>query len=83
MSQLVDVDFRFEWRWKEELHYSEGAETCVFHCSWGVSPPVVFLPSAVAWELRMPAWLHGRRDELVARIVAHSGHTVASADWAY
>ncbi len=86
MSQTVAVardDFTFEWRWKEELHYSEGGNTLVLYCGWGVSPPVVFVPSAAAWDDKVPDWLRGRRDELVRRIETHSGHVVASADWAY
>jgi hypothetical protein len=88
MGQLIasptrSADFRFDWRWKEELHYCEGDHSQVFHCGWGVSPPIVFLPSQGGWDAKMPDWLHGRRAELVARIEQHSGHVVASADWAY
>lgn len=86
MSQLVsaaDLDFRFEWHWKEELHYWEGHRCQVFHCGWGIAPPVVFLPSAPGWDAKMPRWLHGRRAEIVDRIEQHSDHVVASADWAY
>ena len=79
----VPLDFRFEWRWQEELHYREGDDTFVLRCGWGVSPPVVFVPSAAGWDRRVPDWLRGRRDEIVARIEEHSGHIVASADWAY
>lgn len=86
MDQLIasrSAEFRFEWRWKEELHYCEGERSQVFHCGWGVSPPVVFLPSEHTWDAKLPAWLHGRRAEVVGRIEQHSGHVVASADWAY
>jgi len=34
--------------------------------SWGVEPPVAYLPAALTWREWMPAWLHERRDEVIA-----------------
>ncbi|HYU86895.1 MAG TPA: hypothetical protein VEK80_18975 [Kribbellaceae bacterium] len=68
---------------RRELHYCEGANSLVLHCGWGLSPPSVFVPSATTWDTKVPDWLRGRQDGIVGRIETHSGHVVASADWAY
>jgi len=31
-----------------------------------VEPPVAYLPAALTWREWMPAWLHERRDEVIA-----------------
>jgi hypothetical protein len=80
---LTQPDFRFEWRWKEELVYHEGDQRMVFYCGWAAEPPIVFVPTAAAWDDKTAGWLRGRRDEIVERIERHSGHVVMSVDWAY
>ncbi len=73
---MSDRDFEIEHRWKEEVLYWEGRRGVSFAAGWGVTPPVVYVPTAEAWDASTPDWLHGRRDEVVARLVERSGHRV-------
>lgn len=57
-----------ESRWKEELWYREGGQSFCFDCAWGVEPYQAFIPGEKTWDQVMPAWLQGRRDEVVARL---------------
>lgn len=66
--------FRIDFEWKEVVHYREGDDSHCFPAGWGVVPPVLYVPSAERWDRVVPAWLVGRRDQVVARLAAHSGH---------
>lgn len=53
--------------WKEIIVVSdEEGRSHVVSCGWGVEPPVAYLPAAATWREQMPAWLHERRDEVIA-----------------
>ena len=53
--------------WKEIIVVSdEEGRTYVVNCGWGVEPPVASIPEAAAWRAEVPAWLHDRRDEVIA-----------------
>lgn len=68
--------FRIEWRWKEQLIYWEDDQGFLFEAGWGVDPPTLYVPVPAVWDLVTPPWLHGRREEVVARLVAHGGHVL-------
>lgn len=55
-------------QWKEQMLYIEGENQFAFECGWGASPPHLYLPSAASWERVTPAWMHGRRKEIVGRL---------------
>ena len=40
------------------------------------SSGVTIVPDAAAWDRAVPGWLHGRHDEVVARLRAKGGHIV-------
>jgi hypothetical protein len=46
------------------------------YAGWGVEPAHLYVPSPRIWDLVVPAWLSGRRAEVMDRLVAHSGHLV-------
>lgn len=69
-------EFRIEARWKEEVIYWEGDRGYLFDAGWGVTPGALYVPAAEDWSLVTPEWMHGRRDEIVARLVEHSHHDV-------
>jgi len=73
---MPDPAFKMWPEWKETFWYAEGERKFAFECGWGASPPVLYVPSAERWDAAVPDWLRGRRDEVVARLVAHSGHRV-------
>lgn len=68
--------FRIEYRYKEEVVYWEGSHGFLFDAGWGVTPAVLYVPSADIWQEVMPAWLRQRRDEVVGRLRDHSAHSV-------
>jgi hypothetical protein len=35
------------------------------------------------WDRAVPRWLRGRRDEVIARLEAHSGHVLEATDNGY
>ena len=76
-------DFNILPRWKEELVYSEGPNQFVFQCGWGVTPGVVYVPTAARWEAVVPGWMWGRRDVIVGRLRDFSQHTVEELDGMY
>lgn len=69
-----EPDFTIEERWKELLIYREGDHEHVFGAGWGVDPPSVTVPAAEDWDQVMPAWLRGRRTEILARLQDPGGH---------
>jgi hypothetical protein len=42
-----------------------------------VAPPVTYVPTPELWDEVVPLWLKGRREEVVARLLAHPGHVLA------
>ena len=72
-----------EPRWKEEVVYWEGDQGYVLDAGWGLAPSVLYVPSSGVWDKSVPAWLRGRRDEVVGRLAEHSGHRVESTDAGY
>ncbi len=75
-----DDTYSVKAKWKEEVVYREGDQSIVFDAGWGVEPPVLYVPSEWAWDLSTPAWLHGRRAEVVARLERDSRHVIAIDD---
>jgi hypothetical protein len=54
-------------QWKEEMHIvDEQGRSFMFDCGWGVDPLEVYVPLAEQWTACVPAWLHDRRDEVIA-----------------
>jgi hypothetical protein len=76
MRGFESSEFRIEPRWKEEVIYWEGGLGYLFDAGWGVDPPVLYVPSAEMWNEVVPDWMQGRRDTIVDRLVANSGHVV-------
>lgn len=65
------------------IAYWEGDRAFLFHAGWGVDPPVLSVPSERAWDAVVPAWLLGRRDEVVERLRLQSGHVLEETDVGY
>lgn len=63
-------------KWKELLVYEEDGNEYAFECGWGVTPGVVYVAAAEDWEAEVPAFLKGRRDEMLTLLREKSGHTV-------
>jgi hypothetical protein len=69
MCPLVSPDdYEIEFRWKEAVIYWEGSRGVAFPGGWGVDPLVTLVPDSVTWDRKVPAWLRGRHDEVVARL---------------
>ena len=75
--------FQIEHRWKEEVIYWEGSAGYRLDGGWGVSPPVLYVPSATIWDEVVPVWLRGRHDEVVARLRAYGEHVLEETDVGY
>lgn len=73
---FVGDGWRIEWRWKEEVRYWEGDHGYLFDAAWGVEPGHLFVPTEAAWDIIVPPWLQGRREEIVSRLRNHSDHEV-------
>lgn len=82
---IVGDGFRITFPELEMLAYWEGDDGFLFHGGWGVSPPVVAVPSAQVWDEVTPPWMHGRRDVVLARLRDDAGHRMSEddADWQY
>lgn len=68
------------------LAYWEGDAGFLFHGGWGVTPPVVVVPSPEVWDEVVPSWLQGRRDVVLSRLRNEGGHRIeegGDADWQY
>lgn len=76
MSVYDDGEFRIEAVWKELVEYWEGSHGYVFDAAWGVDPGSLYVPAPNDWDAATPVWMHGRREEIVTRLDAHSGHNV-------
>ena len=68
--------FRIETEWKELVQYWEGDHGYIFDAGWGVDPGDLYVPAAEDWDAATPDWMNGRRDEIVARLIERSRHTV-------
>jgi hypothetical protein len=68
--------FKLYPKWKEQLIYEEDGQSFAFECGWGVSPGVVYVPAAEDWDEAMPAFLRGRRNEIVELLGKQSDHVV-------
>ena len=77
MASYRGDGYEIEWIWKEVVVYWEGNCGIAFDAGWGVSPGVLYVPSAAIWAQIMPDWLAQRRDEVLGRLRAHSGHNIA------
>ena len=67
--------------WKEVLHiFDEQGRTFIFDCGWGVDPPVAYVPPTEQWRASVPAWLHDRRDEVIAAMKA-ANHQVINGGY--
>jgi hypothetical protein len=75
--------FRISFEYKEMLTYWEGKDGFVFECAWGVTPPVVFVPSERSWDSQVPPYLVGRRAEVVDRLAKYTSHIVETATFKY
>jgi len=73
-------EFEIFTRWKEEVHYQEDNRSFSFPAGWGVSPPVLYVPSIRLWEAVMPDWLRGRRTQVVGRLGKFSEHSLEDTD---
>ena len=62
---------------RETLLLQEGEDWLRIRCAWGVDPSIAFLPSPATWELSVPRWLAGRRDEATAAIEEFGLHVVS------
>jgi hypothetical protein len=77
MRRSVSSDaYEIEFRWKEEVIYWEGSRGVAFQGGWGADPPVTSVPDSTTWDRKVPAWLHGRHDEVVARLRGDHRHVV-------
>jgi len=76
-------EFLIQHRWKEQVAYWEGERGFVFDAAWGVTPPILYVPSPDVWAEVVPTWLRGRRDQVVRRLRRRSGHVLEETDAGY
>ena len=72
--------FEVEHRWKEQVFYREGENVFLFDGGWGVTPRALYVPPAADWDAATPPWMHGRRDEIVARL-AQTGDRIVEGPY--
>lgn len=75
--------FRIASEIPEKLLYWEGGDGFVFDSAWGVSPFITNVPANDVWDAVVPAWMIGRRAEIVARLRKHSHQTINESDRGY
>jgi hypothetical protein len=82
---IIGDGFRITFPEREMLAYWEGDDGYLFHGGWGVEPPVLAVPSEAAWDEVTPGWLHGRREEVLARLheIGNQLHEGEDEDWQY
>jgi hypothetical protein len=68
--------YEIEFRWKKRVIHWEGSRGVVFPGGWGIDPPVTVDPDSVTWDRKVPAWLRGRHDQVVARLRDDQRHDV-------
>ena len=74
MAGFKGDGYEIEWVWKEVVIYWEDGHGFTFDAGWGVTPGVLYIPSAAIWVEVMPEWLRERRDEVMDRLRDHSNH---------
>ena len=67
----------------DRLTYAEGDRALAFPRVPSERQPVVLVPDAAAWDAVLPAWLQGRRAEVVTRLTGGPFVTeeTDAADW--
>jgi hypothetical protein len=75
--------FRIASEIPEKLVYWEGDDGFVFDSAWGVSPFIAYLPANDLWDGVVPAWMVGRRAEIVDRLRKHSRQTINESGRGY
>jgi len=96
LFRAVGPIVRLRWRWiyysdyfrigseiPEKLVYWEGDDGFVFNSAWGVSPPIAYVPAVDVWDAVVPAWMVGRRAEIVDRMRKHSHQTIRESERGY
>ena len=73
-------EFRVVTHNREVIAYWEGNHAVLFDAGWGAKPPTLYVPSEEIWDEVVPEWLRGRRDIVVQRLAAKSGHRVEPTD---
>jgi hypothetical protein len=76
-------DFRIATEILETLVYWEGDDGFAFDSAWGLSPFVTYVPAPDVWDAVVPAWMAGRRAEIVDRLRKHSHQTVKESERGY
>jgi hypothetical protein len=64
---------------KEMLLLQESDKWCIIDCGWLSNPPHAYLEAPEDWDARMPDWLRGRRDEVIALLATFS-HVVREGE---
>jgi hypothetical protein len=72
--------FRVETHGREAIAYWEGDRAFLFDAAWGAKPRTLFVPAAELWDDVVPEWLRGRREEIVRRLAAETGHRIEPTD---
>src|SRR5712691_11824105 len=75
--------FRIASEIPERLVYWEGDDGFVFDSAWGVSPFIAYVPANDVWDAVVPAWMVGRRAEIVERLRKHSHQTINEIERGY
>ncbi len=75
--------FRISSEIPEKLVYWEGDDGFVFNSAWGVSPAIAYVPANDVWDAVVPAWMVGRRAEIVERLRKHSHQTIKESERGY
>lgn len=75
--------FRIASEIPEKLVYWEGDDGFVFDSAWGVNPPIAHVPAGDVWDDVVPAWMVGRRAEIVERLRRHSHQTINESERGY
>lgn len=70
------AEFRVVTHDREVIAYWEGDRAVLFDAGWGAKPPTLYVPSEEIWDDVVPEWLRGRRELVVGRLAAKSGHRV-------
>ncbi|WP_238439575.1 hypothetical protein [Microbacterium sp. JZ31] len=73
---MSESDWSVEPRWKEEIVYREGGRRFVFEGGWGMTPMKLYVPHADDWDRVLPAWMRGRRAEILDRLATAAGHVL-------
>ena len=68
--------YEIEFQWKEIAIYWEGGRGVIFDHGRDGESFVTHVPDVVTWDRKVPQWLQGRHDEVVARLRAKPGHVV-------